>query len=65
MDFTVQDHGSVVILVAISDEAATWVEEHLPEDRLTWGASGTVVELRYVSDIVTAMVRDGLRGVAS
>ena len=65
MDFTVADHGSVVILHALSDAAQQWVEQHISDDALTWGTNGTVIEPRYVSDIVTAMIHDGLQGVAS
>lgn len=64
-DFSVADHGSVVILSALSDAAQQWVAEHLADDALTWGPNGTVIEPRYVSDIVTAMIHGGLEGAAS
>ena len=47
-DFLLVNHGSIVVLNALTDAAKTWVEEHLPEDRLTSGPNGTVIEPRYV-----------------
>lgn len=65
MDFTIADHGSICILFALSEAAQQWVDTRISDDALTWGRNGTVIEPRYVSDIVTAMIHDGLQGVAS
>lgn len=59
-DFTYENFGSVVILTANSDAAKAWVEDHLPEDRMTWGRAGTVIEPRYVDDILQGIAADGL-----
>lgn len=59
-DFLISDHGSIVILTALTEEAEIWVEDHLPEDRLTWGRSGTVIEPRYVGAILDGIANDGL-----
>ena len=61
-DFILQDHGSVLILVANTEAARQWVDEHLPEDRQTW-CHGTLVESRYVADIVAGIEGDGLEVV--
>ena len=53
-DVEVHDHGSVVIINIVSDEARAWVLENV-EVRQTWGR-GIVVEPRYVDHII-----DGLR----
>ena len=60
VDFSVANHGSVMILHALTDAARTWVDEHLPRDATTWGHSGTVVEPRYIVDIVEGIRADGL-----
>lgn len=60
MDFELSNHGSVCILVALTPEAILWADEHLPEDRMTWGPNGTVVEPRYVADIEAGIEADGL-----
>lgn len=59
-DFELNNHGSIAILHANSAEAQAWVEEFLPEDRQSWGVNGTVIEPRYVDDILAAIQRDGL-----
>ena len=59
-DFTVQNEGSILILYAVSEAAQGWVDEHLPEERQTWGQNGTVVESRYICDIVNGITDDEL-----
>ncbi len=59
-DFIVLSHGSIVILYALTDAALAWADEYLPDDALTWGPSGTVIEPRYVADIVHGIEADGL-----
>lgn len=59
-DFTLANHGSICILTAVTPAAQAWVDDHLPEDRLSWGRLGTVVEPRYVDAIVEGIVADGL-----
>lgn len=63
-DYAVADHGSICLLIGISDAALAWFDEHLPEDRTTFG-SGVVVEPRYVEDIIAGMAEDGLVGRAA
>jgi hypothetical protein len=60
VDFTVQNEGTIFLLYAQTDAARAWVNEHLPADRQTWGGNGTVVEHRYIADIVAGIQRDGL-----
>ena len=59
-DFLYFDHGSVVTLTARSDAAKQWADEHLPDDRQIWGAHGSVIEPRYVADILDGINFDGL-----
>lgn len=59
-DFHLYDHGSVVILDAVSTQAQAWVAEHLPEGALTWGRHGVVIEPRYVAPILQGITDDGL-----
>lgn len=51
IDFEVQNHGSIFLLCPLTDSARAWVEEHLPEDVLTFGR-GICVEHRFISNIV-------------
>ena len=59
-DFTVNDQGSIVLLVPLTPQAETWVKDNLPEDRLTFGLS-VVIEHRYADDIIQGIINDGLR----
>jgi len=61
IDVRVENHGSVVILQLLTRAAREWADAYLPEDRQTWGTTGTVVEPRYVLDIVQGMDAAGLR----
>jgi hypothetical protein len=59
-DFKIDHHGSIVILFAQTDEARAWVDEHLPAERMTWGCHGTVIEPRYIADIMAGIADEGL-----
>jgi hypothetical protein len=59
IDFEIQNHGSIFLLCPLTDSARAWVEEHLPEDVLTFGR-GICIEPRYIADIVAGIQRDGL-----
>ena len=59
-DFTLNNHGTILVLEARSDAAKAWVAEHLPDDALTWGKDGTVIEHRYIGEILDGIVSDGL-----
>lgn len=58
-DFLVENHGTVYLLRALTPAAKSWIEENLSEDRQTFG-SATVVEHRYIADIVRGAQADGL-----
>jgi hypothetical protein len=58
-DFVFANHGSVCILTPISDAGKAWADAHLPEDAGRWGG-GTVIEPRYVGDILAGIAADNL-----
>jgi hypothetical protein len=58
-DFVVENHGTIFLLQPFSPAANSWVEENLPEDRLTFDGA-VVVEHRYIADIVRGAQADGL-----
>ena len=58
-DFICENHGSIFLLRLISPAAFTWIEEHLPPDRITFG-NGVVIEPRYVWTILHGLQEDGL-----
>jgi hypothetical protein len=58
-DFTVIDGGSIVLLTPVSESAAEWVAEHLPEDGQMLG-DAHAIERRYFADIYHGIINDGL-----
>jgi hypothetical protein len=58
-DFYVEGGGTVYLLRPVSPAAFCWIEENLPEDRLTFG-NAVAVEHRYIADIVRGAQADGL-----
>ena len=58
-DFICENHSSIFLLRLISPAAFTWIEEHLPADRLTFG-NAVVIEPRYVWTILHGLQEDGL-----
>jgi hypothetical protein len=58
-DFFVENHGSIFLLRPLTESAREWIEERLPENRMTFG-SAVVVEHRYIVDIVRGVQADGL-----
>ena len=58
-DFEIIDHGSIVMLSPITNDAQDWCDEHLPEDA-QWMGGACAIESRYVNDIISGIVDDGL-----
>lgn len=58
-DFTLLDEFTIFLLTPISEAARGWVAKFLPADALTWGPA-TVIEHRYIGDIVDGIIGDGL-----
>lgn len=63
-DFLIRNEGSICLLRAVTPGAETWVSEHLPEDAQTFGGQ-TVIEPRYLSDIIDGILNDGFTVQAS
>jgi hypothetical protein len=58
-DFRVENHGTIFLLQPLSPAANSWIEENLPEDRMTFGGA-VVIEHRYIADIVRGAMASGL-----
>jgi len=58
-DLSVTNHGSLFLLTPTSMRGGDWINEHIPEDAMTWGIS-IVVEHRYITDIIQGAINDGL-----
>ena len=58
-DFTYSNHGSIVLLTALTGPAQAWVNEYLPEDALGFGPA-LAIETRFAFAIFDAIDHDGL-----
>lgn len=63
-DFYLSDHGTICLLWPSSEAAQQWAEQHLPPDRMRHVHS-TVVEHRYIADILAGISEAGLTVEAS
>jgi hypothetical protein len=58
-DFRLQNEVTIVALHAVTEAAQEWMDDNLPEDRMSW-MGGAVIEPRYVQDILTGIEDAGL-----
>jgi hypothetical protein len=58
-DFRCENHGSVFLLIPVTQSAQSWVEENLQSDA-QWFGGGVVVEHRYIWEILEGIQNDGL-----
>ena len=58
-DFTVNDQGSIVLLMPENDNARVWIDQNIGDD-ITWWGGAVAIEHRYADDILTGIQRDGL-----
>lgn len=57
--FTVEDHGSIVLVRPLTADVSEWLTDHTDPDASQWYGGALVVEPRYVGDLVTGLVEDG------
>ena len=57
-DYLLVDHGSLVILTALTAEARDYLDERMPDDAPRW-AGGYAVEPRFVCDILADLIDNG------
>lgn len=55
-DFTLENHGSILLLRPNTPEAQAWVNEHFSSDNTQMFSNAIAVAPRYVSDIVQGIV---------
>ena len=58
-DFELHNHGTVAILVPLSEEAHDWIDENLGEGAI-WYGRGIAIEPRYVGGLLEGITSDGL-----
>ncbi|HSV08566.1 MAG TPA: hypothetical protein VLI07_18765 [Candidatus Binatus sp.] len=56
--FSVNDHGSVVLIEPHTMDVLAWLRGHAQEDA-QWFGMALVVEPRYVDSLVTALIQEG------
>lgn len=59
MDYSVTNHGSIYLIKPLTETAANWFADNLPEDAPMLG-SAYAVEPRYAGDIIMGAQNEGL-----
>lgn len=59
-DMKIQDEGSIVLFVPLTDFARQWVDENLALESWQWFGDGFAVEHRYADPLRQGMENDGL-----
>lgn len=54
--FTVENHGSILLVRPLTADVRGWLEEHTEG---TWFGGALAVEPRYVEDLVDGLVAEG------
>ena len=58
-DFTLENHGSIMLLRPLTGAAQDWVDDHIPDEAMAWG-DAIAIEPRYIEDIADGIIDDGL-----
>lgn len=61
-DFEVLDHGTIVQVVALSEEATDWINENVDAPDYMWNGTTLNIDHRFAGDIINGMLDDGLEG---
>jgi hypothetical protein len=56
--FTVEPHGTIVLVRPLTDDVKRWLEENTAEDAV-WFGGALVVEPRYLDDLYHGLVAEG------
>ena len=61
LDFELQNHGSIFLLIPQSISARVWIDDHIGRDNGYQPSYPTIiVEHRFIADIVAGIQDDGL-----
>ena len=58
-DFTIDDHGSIVLLHPVTDQARAWVADNLPAQPVSF-AGALAIERRFIEPILWGIHQDDL-----
>jgi hypothetical protein len=56
--FTVEDHGSIVLVRPLTPDVTTWLQENT-DDEAQWFGAALVCEPRYVAPLVAELIEQG------
>jgi len=59
-DFEAIDHGTIVQVIATSDEAKDWIDENVEAPAYMWNGTVLNIEHRFAGDILAGMIESGL-----
>jgi hypothetical protein len=56
--FSIENHGSIVLIRPLTDDVSDWLDEHVDPDA-QWFGGALACEPRYVEPLVTALIEEG------
>ena len=59
-DFIVEDHGSIVLLTTVTDEASEWADNKLSHAGRSEWCGAIVIGHQYIGPILDGVKEDGL-----
>jgi hypothetical protein len=58
-DFLVINHGSIVVIRPLTDEAGQWLDDNAAAEAWQWLGSSLCVDLRYAAPLIAGIEADG------
>ena len=59
-DVAVENHGSIMLVTALTAEARDWIEENVVNEETMFYSGSLVVEPRYMQTLALGMIEAGL-----
>jgi hypothetical protein len=60
-DISVENHGSVVLLRAMTKHGAQWLHDHVHSEPWQWMGNAVAADPRFVQEIIGFAEEDGLK----
>lgn len=59
-DFEVNDEGTIVQIIPVSQTAKDWIDENVESEGWQWLGRALCIDHRYAEDIIDGMLSEGL-----
>jgi hypothetical protein len=59
-DYHVTNHGTIVTITPLTQDAADWIDENVATEDWQWMGGALAIEPRYAGELLYGMQEDGL-----